>query len=49
MRQLNELKDKTAVKDAEMCQLRNELAVMKKIAQAATVSNFKMQHSGLAE
>ena len=38
VRQLNELKDKTAVKDSELCQLRNELTEMRKIAQVASVN-----------
>ena len=39
-RQINELKEKTTVKDSELCQLRNELAEMKKSAQASTVSKL---------
>jgi len=40
MRQLSDLKGKIAKKDSELCQLRNKLTEMKKIAQAATVSKF---------
>ena len=37
---MNELKAKTAEKEAEMCKLRNELEEMNKKAQAAMVSKF---------
>ena len=39
MRQVNELKEKTAQKDAEMNYMRNELAEMTKIVQASKVGN----------
>ena len=39
-RQINELREKTTLKDSELCQLQNELAEMKKSAQASTVSKL---------
>ena len=39
MRQVNELKEKTAQKEAELSQMRHELAEMKKIVQAFKVGN----------
>jgi len=38
VRQITELKEKTTVKDAELCRMQNELVDMKKKAQAAVVS-----------
>ena len=38
MRQINELKEITAQKDAELNQMRNELAEIKTVAHATTVS-----------
>ena len=38
VRQISQLKETAAKKDAKMSQMRNELAEMKKITQASTVS-----------
>ena len=42
---MNELKAKTAEKEAEMCKMRNELDEMKKKPQAAMVSNLILCYS----